>query len=901
MKASALLILLLLPSLALAQQQYYGTTASAIDLPAPADKADASRLALHTGEVITPENIRDSIRALYATGHYRTISVDAVPETGGTRLTFLVTAQYYFSTFRLEPDNLLERPITSYFQPPIGKKFSTAPVERLVDDTKKLIEEAGYFNATIQAEYTPDDKTRLMAIVLRAAIPKDKAKIKDIRIAGEESIFPGKVLLDEMKLSRGDDYNATKLSKDVTRIRQKFVDKGYLTAKVQVAPVYAAETNTVDLEITIDPGQTTIVRVFETGTTKSEIPDDKLRTLVPIFEEGTVDADLMEEGRQHIVGYYKQLGYFDADATAQRNDSDDTVQILYIVDKGVQHRVRTLRIQGSAFFPESDILKKLKTKEGKTASHGVFSPELLAGDIGTIESMYRNAGFRSTEVHFTEEQSLDHNIDITIQIHEGLRSTLGDVTFTGNHVFTEPQLWRESGIQTDQVYSAAIIDNARDALAAFYYSKGFSEIRIDTHIEFDPVYNTVGIRFDIQEGAQYRIGWILVSGNTHTAEKIITRGSGLKADDPYNPEKVLEAQQKLYELGLFARVEIVAIDQDLGALKNLLIQVEDSKPILLTPGVGITELEGPRATLELSDNNLFGLGRSANFRIRGGRRERQLQSSYREPHLLNHDLQGIASVSFDKSDRRFFTSNEVALSLQVVRKFSKTRSLSFLASYQTVNLQDIKVNPNARRFPDATGVIQIARLGTSFIGDRRDNIIDPSHGIFTTTNFQVANKHYGSEVNFISLFNQTSYYRPLHGGVIATSFTFGLNQPYGGDKELPISERYFAGGSTTLRGFKLDAAGPPGGGQLKTIGNLEYRFPLNFLPVRNFYGAVFYDTGNVFERPSDFALNRFTHTAGTGLRYKTPLGPIRVDVGFNLRAKENDKKYRVFFTLEHAF
>jgi outer membrane translocation and assembly module TamA len=128
-----------------------------------------------------------------------------------------------------------------------------------------------------------------------------------------------------------------------------------------------------------------------------------------------------------------------------------------------------------------------------------------------------------------------------------------------------------------------------------------------------------------------------------------------------------------------------------------------------------------------------------------------------------------------------------------------------------------------------------------------------------------------------------------------------LKQPYGGEKELPISERFFAGGSTTLRGFKFDDAGPSGGGQLLTIANLEYRAPFNFFPIKNFGGALFYDTGNVFERPSDFALAQFTHTAGAGLRYKTPLGPIRVDVGFNLRAKSTDRKYCVFFTLGHAF
>src|SRR6187402_3153602 len=176
MKASALLILLLFPSLALAQQQHYGTTAVSVLLPLPADPKDAGLLAIHSGDTITPENIRTSIQALYSTGRYRTVAVDATSVPEGTEVSFLVTAQYYFSTIRLEPAKLLERPITSYFPPPYGKKFSTAPVERIITDVTKLLEEVGYFNVTIVPEYLPDELTRLMTVVLKAESFESPAK-----------------------------------------------------------------------------------------------------------------------------------------------------------------------------------------------------------------------------------------------------------------------------------------------------------------------------------------------------------------------------------------------------------------------------------------------------------------------------------------------------------------------------------------------------------------------------------------------------------------------------------------------------------------------------------------------------------------------------------------------------
>jgi outer membrane protein assembly factor BamA len=355
----------------------------------------------------------------------------------------------------------------------------------------------------------------------------------------------------------------------------------------------------------------------------------------------------------------------------------------------------------------------------------------------------------------------------------------------------------------------------------------------------------------------------------------------------------------------------------------------------------VREFEGPRGTLEITHINLFGWGknekgldRALSLQFRGGLKEQRFQATYREPRLFNWEYEGFGTVFIEKAQRRFYDANQVDFTLQVVKRLStrdgllnplgspsqSTKSLLFTASYDTVNLRDIKFNPVLRRFPEVEGIIQIAQLGTSFVGDWRDDAIDPRRGPFTTTTFEVANRKWGSEVNFTSFFTQTNLYRPFPNGgnvddpegipVLAFAKRIGWNQPYGGDTELPISERYFAGGSTTLRGFDLDEAGPPGGGQLMTIFNLEYRVPFKFLPIRRLGGAAFYDTGNVFERAVDFSFSDFTHSVGGGLRYQTPLGPVRLDFGINLtpklRVQSNgtllrEERFQVFFTLGQAF
>jgi outer membrane translocation and assembly module TamA len=242
-------------------------------------------------------------------------------------------------------------------------------------------------------------------------------------------------------------------------------------------------------------------------------------------------------------------------------------------------------------------------------------------------------------------------------------------------------------------------------------------------------------------------------------------------------------------------------------------------------------------------------------------------------------------------------------------------SLVLSASYQTVNLRDILVNPAASQFPTVNGIIQIARAGASLIRDGRKNrdgiheITDPQSGSYHTTTLQIASRKLGSEVNFASLFNLSNFYVRRPNGVLVFSTRLGWKQPYGGDRDLPISERFFTGGSTSLRGFATDEL-RAGGGQVITVANLEYRKPFNIPRLPGIGAAVFYDTGNVFEKAADFTVRDLTHTGGAGLRYQTPFGPVRVDLGVNLQPKDRirsdglvrrDKRFRVFLTLGNVF
>ena len=903
MKVQGLILGLLLPCIALAQLQYYGTRVSSLALAGAESQTDLELLPIHPGDTLTVENVRAAIQALYDTGRYSYVEIEATPDGNSTTgLIFRVRPNSFFSTFLLEPDNLIDRPLSSYVRLPFGEKFAKSRLDEVAEQTTDLLNTEGYFQATVDPSYKVDSETHLVFVTLQA-MSGPKAKFGTIRVHGGDETFPNMELLHAIGLKTGDNFSSAKLDKAINNIRSKFTALNFLNTRIDPKRSYSAATNAVDLDINVEPGEFALVEARGFN-----IPPKKLKELVPIFEEGTFDKDLVDEGGEAIIRYLQEEGYFDASLTSEiievQPPLGNAVQINYTIAPGPRHETATLTIEGNRYFTTEKIKEQMKTRTGQFLSPGVFSSDILESDRRTIEAMYRNAGFEGTTVT-THPVEVDHVINVTVQIEEGTQQHIESISVSGNTAFSDREIRAVIHMSDGENYTPGKIEQGQAGITQLYHARGYADVRVDRGVEPGSSSGGVKVSFEIIEGRAYQLGSIVVAGNTQTSEKLIRRSSGLQSYKPYDPEAVLEAQQKLYAMGLFSRVEVVPLDQGIPGVRNLLIQVEEAKPLLLTYGVGYQEFEHARGTFEISHNNLFGMNRSLSLRLRGSSRERLAQATYTEPRLFNRNIDGFASTFIEHTERPSFTANRIDFSIQTLKRFTQQRNFLLTAGYQTVNLQDIRVNIHALSLPAERGIIQIARIGTSYVQDHRNDPINPTTGTFNTTTFQIATRPLGSEINFTSLYHQHNVYTPVRGGVIATSLRFGWNHPFGSTTNtgLPPTERYFAGGSTTLRGFGFEDAQPSGGNVL-TLGNLEYRFPLHSFPIKGMGGALFYDTGNVFPEISAIAPGLFTQTVGYGFRYQTPLGPVRLDFGFNLKPNVNGTNasiLHVFFTLGNPF
>jgi outer membrane protein insertion porin family len=889
---------------AAAIDKYLGQKVEAINFLAE-DFIDTAALtkavSVAVGKPLEASDVSQSIRTLFATREFSFIEVDADNRPEGLVITFRLRPNFFFGDFRLGGDPVLRSPVSSLTQLPLGEVYSPKIVEQVLQKVRETLRDRAYYKAEVipNVQFLSEQRLVTVEYLVQAG---QRARIDRIQIGGSPLVNKEEIL-EAMRLEVGRYFGSELLRRDFERLRKLYADRGFLNATIRLEKVtYNEASNTVAIDIFID--SSSFVYIELTG---GKVPRKQLRELVPIYEEASIDVDLIEEGRRNIEDYFQRQGYFDVRVEKELIEvaSENAYQINYTIDRGKRQKVVAVTFPGASHFSRNQLLESLATRVGGLASRGKFSRDLLEQDAESLRNLYLRNGFEQVTVQpsFEKDESAT-NIAARFTINEGPRTHVWTIETRGNEKVTRDDLLRGLSLIPGGPFSQTVLQEDHRMVESQYLDRGFTEVKVESSVERLEG-NQVKIVYTITEGDRILVDDIHIVGSRQTRRKVITRNITFHEGDPLSREEVLTSQQKLYGLGLFNRVDVVPVNVNQSdSYRPVIIRVEDGSPIILGYGAGYQDREGPRGTIEISHNNLFGLARSISFRTRASFREQRGQVTYKEPRLFNRDLDSFVTLFAENKQEVSFSTTRVNAILQVLKRFGAVDNFFVRYNFETVDLSDVQVNPLATGTEDL-GTLKLSAFSTAWLRDTRDDPIEPTRGFFNTLNFSVASKLYGSEANLVSFFGQHQMHRRVfENTVLATSFRLGLIGPFGSTAEVPISERFFAGGSTTLRGFGLDEAGPldpdtnkPLGGNALVILNAELRIPIS----GNFALAPFYDTGNVFARMRDIKLSSFSNTLGFGLRYKTPFGPLRVDLGFNLSPPAGLPMRQIFFTIGNPF
>ena len=891
-------------------------------------------LSLKTGKPFDFATERQSLRVLYGTGDYSDIRVTTTPESTGLRVDFIVQRNYYNNVIRIvglkEPPT--EPAALAAMRMTLGEPFRESAFQEAIARLEDTLRSEGLYQAKVTWAFLPHEETRQLDVTV-TVVPGVRARVGDIAVKNETP-YSDTVLFHRSKISSKNQITTARLTRDTQRLKKFLVNQGYLGASAIITPeMYNATSNRVSLQYTVTAGSR--VRIDVTGARLSQ---GERRKLLPIYAEGAVDEDLLQEGRRNIRDYFERQGYFDADVdVASRQDDRGEREIIYQVSRGDRFRLAGVAFDGNRYFGRALLSRRLEMEPASFESRGHFSQQLMRADSDSIRAIYVANGFRDAMVTTMVDDNYrgkTNNLFVAFHIVEGMQTRIADLQLTGNLAINSATLIAVAGSTPGQPYSESSVASDRNNILALYYNEGFPEAGFQEEVLPGSGPDQVRLVYHIAEGTRIEVSKVLLTGYQYTRPGIIAREVEIKPGQPLREGDVIETERRLYNLAVFNRVQIapqnpMGTDPD----KVMVVATQEGQRYTIGYGAGfeVQRLAGgstnpsgttigasPRGIFEIARSNMFGRAQTLSFKGRASTLQYRAALSYAADNFLTKRSLSLQLTGFaDKTqDVDTFTSTRYEGSLQLVDKISSSSSLLYRYFYRRVEAAELKVVPE--EIPLLSQPTLVSGFGATYSRDRRDDPGDAKHGTFNTADVSIASTKLGSSASFFRGFVQNSSFASFgRAFVFARSVRFGVEQPIGNTSEgaslqcsttpsttsgeiIPLPERFFAGGGTSIRGFGLNQAGPrdpctgfPIGGLAELAFNQELHFPMTLPYVGNkLGGTVFYDGGNVYRdvnhitlawkpsSPTD--LNYFSHTIGFGVRYPTPIGPVRVDLGYQL-------------------
>jgi len=759
-------------------------------------------------------------------------------------------------------------------------------------------------------------------------------------------------------LKPGKPYTPARISAATAQMKRVLTKQRRLASSIEEnPPQYVAQGNRVNVSFKVTVGP--VVTIRTEGARLSWFPllaNRREKKLIPIYSEGSIDRDLVDEGQRNLIDYFQKKGFNDAKVSTEFKQEPDHILIVYRIDKGQKHKVSNIVFHGNYGIPASDLLPQVAVKKSHIWTHGSLSGKLLKTSANNIESLYHDKGYQQAKV---TPNTIAHGekTDVVFDIEEGPQTLVEDVQVTGNQHMAYERLTAPKGflLRAGTPFSPRKLAEDRNRISANYLDRGYLNVEVKATADKNQNSQRVTVKYAITENQDVRVSQVVYLGQERTRQSLLSKATRISPETLMRRSQLLESESRLYDLGIFDWASVgprkpITDQSDEMAL----VKVHEAKRNEITYGFGFevshrggniptgsvalpggggsiglngfqiapsqSTFASPRGMIEFTRRNMRGVAETASTSILLSRLDQKALAMYNQPHFLGSSWQSLSSFSLERtSENPLFTESLGDASFQLERVISaKTNTrLQLRYDFNKTALSHILV-PDLVLAPDQN--VRLSTVAVTLIRDTRDKPLDAHRGMFSTVDLNITPTAFGSSANFAKLFAQHAFYKPVHSIVFAESIRLGLATPFA-SSFVPTSQLFFSGGGTTLRSFPINQAGPqrlvpfcnvlqgqpgcvnvtvPIGGKQLFILNSEVRFPTHILKALG--GVVFYDGGNVSRAINLRSfVNDYTNTIGFGIRYATPIGPVRIDIGHNLNSIPGINPTQYYITVGQAF
>ncbi|PKL51503.1 MAG: outer membrane protein assembly factor BamA [Nitrospira bacterium HGW-Nitrospira-1] len=645
----------------------------------------------------------------------------------------------------------------------------------------------------------------------------------------------------------------------------------------------------------------TIIRVEFQGN--KALDNVKLKEKLTITPGSIADTVLIQDNAAIIGKIYEEEGYWLSNIVpVVKKISEDEVSLTYQIDEGTKVKLKNILFEGNKGISSKKIKKVMDTKEWQlfsfVTSSGYYKKDQMANDLEKIKHLYFDNGYIKV-ITAEPEIIVDRQkkgMTIKIRISEGIQYKISSINFAGNKAYDNAAIQKRIQLAPNVIFRKSLLEKDMSSISGLYSENGYALVSVVPDLSPDDSNKTVAVTLNIDEGDKYRIGRIEISGNTKTRDKVIRREIRLAEGDTFDSLKLKRSYERINNLNFFDTVEMVPKPKYEEKAVDLDVKVKERPTGFLSVGGGYSSVDKFIATVDLTQGNLFGKGQYIKVKGELGTKSSFYELSFRDPYFL--DTPYAFSTGIYQTTREYIEYDKKATGfyLGLGKSLAEYWRTDVSYNYEKATIHNVDAAASAI-IKDQAGTKTTSSITPSLVRDSRDNYLDPSKG--SRNSAVVTFAGLGGSNAFIKGVLDSTWYFPLGETAFMFRGRFGYAKGIF-NKTLPLYERFYVGGLYTVRGLDFGKAGPkdpvtgePIGGSEELVFNAEYIFPL--LPDMKVKGVVFFDAGNAYEDFHNFGSLRYT--SGLGFRWISPIGPIRLEWGYNINKEigEGSSKFEFAF------
>ncbi|MDD5505009.1 MAG: outer membrane protein assembly factor BamA [Candidatus Omnitrophica bacterium] len=648
---------------------------------------------------------------------------------------------------------------------------------------------------------------------------------------------------------------------------------------------------------------------------------DVLRKQIETKEGDVLNKRIIAEDIRKLETFYRKKGYplvkieykFDT-------DQESNVSTVYItIDEKNQYRIRSIVFTGNKVFTSDRLMKVISTRTDGLFRSGVLDENLLKQDMERLAAFYKDNGFIDAAASYSVEYA-EKGITVNISVTENSQYFVGKVNVEGNKVIGNKAIEKDLKMKEKAPYSPSNLRADIISMQTLYFDKGYMECVIKPETLLDKETKTINVSYTISEGSLSYVNEIKITGNSKTKDKVIRRELRLYPGEKFDGDKLKRSKQRLYDLGYFDEVIFDTVPMGEPDKKDLVVSVKESKTGEFSFGGGYSSVDRLIGFVEVAQRNFditnfktfTGAGQILSVKAELGYVRQNYTLSFTEPWIFGYPyLFGFDLFSFDRDKKESlgygYSEKRTGGNLRFGKEFTDYDRADLRYRLERIKIGDVS-DDALQALKDEEGKNTISSLALTLTRDTTDSKFNPMQGHVLSATAENAGGPMGGDKDFYKLTGIADFFFNYQKKlVLELKATGGWAKEYDDSTYVPIYERFFAGGANTIRGYKERSVGPrdtntgdPIGGEAMLVGNAELTYPI----FKNFKIAAFYDVGSVWHSTDDdIRADDFKSGTGFGVRVKTPIGPVKVDLGYPLdKAHPDDKqKVRFHFSMTRGF